>query len=182
MRQFTILAAVLLFAVFALGQAAVVSGSASNRVPAYGYYAAPFVPLVITPSLSLSTFSPSPVGASNATAGLVAGATNATLSLPVDTPSVVTEANWYDYDAAGEAPVQRAVPARHWAESEMKGEHANRPMRLGIAQFQSSIGAAELAADSRAGKRASRTYTNADVERMNQNNGSVRWDHKEEKL
>lgn len=182
MRQFTILAAVVLFSAFTFGQATVVSGSASNWAPAYGYYAAPFVPLVTTPSISLNTFSPSPVGASNATTGLVAGATNATLSLPVDTPSVVTEATWYDYEGVSEAPVQQMTPARHWAENEMKGEHANHPIRLGIAQFQSSIGAAELAADSRTGKRASRTYTNADVERMNQNNGSVRWDHKEEKL
>ena len=45
-----------------------------------GVYAGPFVPLVTTPSVTLATVSPSAVGASNATFGNVAGATNATLS------------------------------------------------------------------------------------------------------
>ncbi len=182
MRQLSILSAVVLLSAFALGQATVVSGSAGTWVPAYGYYAAPFVPLVIKPSISLNTYSPSSAGASNATAGLVAGASNSTLALPVNTPAVTTEANWYDYEGVSEAAAPQTAPASHWAEHAMKHEHGNRPMELGIASFQSSLGAAELAADSRTVRRAARTYTNADVERMNQNNGSVRWAHKEEKL
>jgi len=31
-------------------------------------------------------------------------------------------------------------------------------------------------------KRAARTYTNQDVERMNQQNGQVKWDGKTEKI
>ena len=179
MRQLAVLSAVVLFSILALGQATVVSGAAGTWAPSYGYYAAPFVPLVVTPSISLSTFSPSSAGATNATAGLVAGATASTLSLPVNTPAVTTEATWYNNsEGIGEAPAPVA-PAHHWSE-DGKGEHPHHAIELGIARFQSSIGAAELA--SRPATHATRTYTNADVDRQNQNNGVVRWDHKEEKL
>jgi hypothetical protein len=45
--------------------------------PAYG----PYVPLVTTPQVSLSTVSANPVGARNATYGLVSGARNSTLEI-----------------------------------------------------------------------------------------------------
>ena len=57
-------------------------GSAVCQVPAqavhYGY--GPYVPLTTTPEISLQTVSPNPVGATNATYGLQAGARNSTLS------------------------------------------------------------------------------------------------------
>jgi hypothetical protein len=182
MRQLTILSAVVLFSILAFGQATVMSGAAGTWAPSYGYYAAPFVPLVVTPSISLNTFSPSPAGASNATAGLVAGASNSTLELPANTPTVTTEATWYNNtEGIGEAPAPAAAPAHHWTEEAVKGEHPHHAMELGIASFESSVGAAELAG-SRPSTHAKRTYSNADVERMNEHNGMVRWDHKEEKL
>ena len=62
------------------GQATVISGYASNWASP-GVYAAPYVPLVTTPEISLDQpFTPA-VGASSTTAGLVAGATNSTLSI-----------------------------------------------------------------------------------------------------
>ena len=39
------------------------------------YGCGPYIPLITTPEVSLQTVSPNPVGASNATAGLIAGAT-----------------------------------------------------------------------------------------------------------
>src|SRR5271167_1136627 len=81
MRSLKTLSMILLLSGLAAAQTTVIGGTASNWVPAYGVYAAPFVPLVTTPSVTLATVSPSAVGASNATFGNVAGATNATLSI-----------------------------------------------------------------------------------------------------
>lgn len=61
------------------GQATMDRGYASNWVVPPGYYAVPWVPLLSTPSMSF----PSPqlqVGASNATEGNVAGASNSTFT------------------------------------------------------------------------------------------------------
>src|SRR5437667_11669211 len=69
----------------ASAQVTVISGYASNWAPGYsvyqtpGAYAAPFVPLVTTPSVSIETGLPMQIGESNATAGNVAGATSATI-------------------------------------------------------------------------------------------------------
>src|SRR5207244_8483264 len=71
----------------ASAQVTVISGYASNWAPGYSVYPnarslrAPFVPLVTTPSVSIETGLPTQIGASNATAGNVAGATNATISI-----------------------------------------------------------------------------------------------------
>ena len=76
MRPYLILTAVVLMAVAAFGQ--------PPFRPGYGpcgvYGCGPFIPLLTTPEISLQQFSPNPVGASNATTGLIAGATNSTLS------------------------------------------------------------------------------------------------------
>src|ERR1700730_18734100 len=96
MRSLKHLCWVLLLSGLAAAQATVMGGSASNWVPAYGVYAAPFVPLVTTPSVTLATVSPSAAGASNATFGNLAGATNATLSIVTQPPvGVYTEPVWY---------------------------------------------------------------------------------------
>jgi hypothetical protein len=87
MSSLKTLSMVLLLSGLAAAQATVIGGTASNWVPAYGVYAAPFVPLVTTPSVTLATVSPSAVGASNATFGNVAGATNATLSFVSQPPA-----------------------------------------------------------------------------------------------
>src|ERR1700733_8931570 len=73
MRSLKTLSIILLLSGLAAAQATVIGGTASNWVPAYGVYAAPFVPLVTTPSVTFATVSPSAAGASNATFGNVAG-------------------------------------------------------------------------------------------------------------
>ena len=151
--------------------------------PPPGAYAQPFVPRLSTPSMSFEDVSPWPVGASNATAGNVAGATNATLSVfpagPVvqHPPSMVLGPENWSIESGAE------VEAR--AEAESRGEAASaetRPLELGVASFQESYGVAQLAASSRAQQQAKRLYTNLDVERMNQMTGMVKYQGKTERV
>ena len=47
---------------------------------------------------------------------------------------------------------------------------------------EQSVGAGQATSTVSGVKRAARTYTNQDVERMNQQNGQVKWDGKTEKI
>jgi len=177
MRLFTALALLVLLSGFAAGQVAVIGGTAGYWSPAYGVYAAPFVPLVVTPSVTLSTVSPSAAGATNATFGNVAGATNATLSneFVSSQPAVgvYTQPVWYGPSS------ETATSGVAMAE----GHHMQKAQGLdfGIASWPSSRGAAGLMAGSGA-KKASHTYTNQDIDQVNQKTGIVKWDGKTEKL
>src|SRR5260370_7460980 len=73
-----------------------------RNVRGYCWYGwGPYIPLVTTPTVSLETVSPSPVGASNATGGLLAGARNSTLSMVTgNTSAVYTEPVWYSRRAS----------------------------------------------------------------------------------
>src|SRR5581483_1651611 len=159
MRQMTIFCTLVLLCGFAAAQATVIGGYAGNWPPAYGVYAAPFVPLVVTPSVSLSTFSPSPAGASNATGNLVAGATNSTLSM-VNTPpqTVLTVPTWY-----GPTPSQVIAGV---AQTEVASEPARHGhgFAVGSASFQIDHGAAELAGLSKPGGKAQRSFTNQSID------------------
>src|ERR1700726_2154138 len=90
MRTVTVILILLASAALALGQAG------ARGVPGYcSYGCGPYVPLVTTPNVSLQTVSPSPVGASNAPGGLLAGARNSTLSMiTTNTDAVYTEPVW----------------------------------------------------------------------------------------
>jgi hypothetical protein len=177
MRQLSVLCLLLLLSGLAAAQATIIGGTASNWVPAYGVYAAPYVPLVTTPSVTLSTVSPSPVGASNATWGNVAGATNATLSdefIAAPPVGVFTQPNWYGSSPAPEV----GEPMR---------DRMHRQRKDGEAAFDAGVSGgswsvAQLMATSAPARKASRTYTNQDVERMNQNNGMVKYDGKTEHI
>src|SRR5271169_6228851 len=165
---------VLLLSGLAAAQATVIGGAASNWVPAYGVYAAPFVPLVTTPSVTLATVSPSGAGASNATFGNVAGATNATLSIVTQPPvGVYTEPVWYGPSAAAETPAESAYEGRPAQRS-----HA---LNLGSASWQSSESVSYLMAN-RAGNKASRSYGNQDIDQVNQKNGTVKYRGKTEHM
>src|SRR5271154_6057486 len=130
MRSLKTLSMILLLSGLAAAQATVIGGTASNWVPAYGVYAAPFVPLVTTPSVTLATVSPSPAGASNATFGNVAGASNATLSIVSQPPvGAYTEPVWYGPSAGLEAPVEPMAEGR-----QARGVHA---FNVGTASWQS---------------------------------------------
>jgi hypothetical protein len=174
MRLLNTLFMILLLSGLAAAQATIIGGTASNWVPAYGVYAAPYVPMVTTPSVTLATVSPSAAGASNATFGNVAGATDATLSIVSQPPvGVYTQPVWYGPSAAVEIPTQsgsEAMPAR---------SHA---LNVGLASWPSSVSVTNLMASSTTGKKAARTYTNQDVDQVNQTNGTVKYRGKTEHI
>ena len=175
MRLLNTLCMVLLLSGLAAAQATVIGGTASNWAPAYGVYAAPFVPLVITPSVTLAIVSPSAAGASNATFGNVAGATDATLSMVSQPPvGVYTQPVWYGPSATAETPT----------ESMSEGRPARRAhaFDVGVATWQSSESVTHLMASSTGAKKASRTYTNQDVDQVNQTNGTVKYGGKTEHI
>lgn len=176
MRPLMIFCTLLLLCGLAAAQATAIGGYASNWPPSYGVYAAPFVPLVTTPSVSLGTYSPSATGASNATSGLVAGATNATLSMVAPPPQgVLTVPQWY-------GPTPEFGPSVAEVAREHARHHKMHGGDFGAASFQSTTGLATLAGLSRPQGKAARTYTNADIDRINQNTGTVKWDNKSEKI
>ena len=175
MRLLNTLCLVLLLSGLAAAQATVIGGTASTWVPAYGVYAAPFVPLVMTPAVTLTTVSPSGAGASNATFGNVAGATNATLSITSQPPvGVYTQLSWYGPSAAVEVPSQAAP--------EVSAMHKAHGFDAGVASWESSVSVRNLMGGNAIGKKAARTYTNQDVDQVNQTNGTVKYRGKTEHI
>jgi len=170
MRGFTVVAAVVICSALAFGQA-------GNRgVAGYcPYGCGPYVPLVTTPSVAFETVSSAPVGATNATGGLLAGARNSTLSMnPGNTDAVHTEVVWYS--GGGSPAVSPAVWLPHAAPMGMhdgheermehgRGEevHAGWMYYAGLAESASPV---EASAAAKSGKHAARTYTNEDVNRV----------------
>jgi hypothetical protein len=174
MRLLNTLYMILLLSGLASAQV-IIGGTAGNWAPGYGVYAAPFVPLVTTPSVTLATVSPSAAGASNATFGNVAGATNATLSIVSQPPvGVYTQPVWYGPAEAGETPAESTSEARH-------GQRAHA-FDGGVASWQSGESVTHLMAGSTGARKASRTYTNQDVDRVNQTNGTVKYRGKTEHI
>lgn len=204
MRPYLVLTAVVLMAVAAFGQ---------QPVPRPGpcfYGCGPFVPLLTTPMVSLQTVSPNPVGASNATAGLIAGATNSTLSqIEGSTSAVYTGPVWYQ---GGDAPLT-ASQIHLWSERINREGHVMHDAMHGPTPLeprqpqgrrpevrsheehgknQSEGRAEEARADwtyitgpaTTAGgsKGASHVYSNDDVTRQNEKNGTVKHDGKTEKM
>jgi hypothetical protein len=184
MRLYLILTAVALMPVAAFAQ---------QPFPQPGpclYGCAPYVPLITTPEISFQQVSPNPVGASNATTGLIAGATNGTLSqIQGPTSSVYTEPVWYQ---GGGAPL--ITPQVHLYPEPLG--HAGHPMheerareerapreeaRAGWTYFP-SLEQAEAVSVTKGSKKATHSYTNDDVTRQNDKNGTVKYDGKTEKI
>ena len=171
MRGFTVGLAVLLLSALALGQVG------TRGIPGCQNTCGPYVPLITTPSIALETVSSSPVGASNATGGLQAGARNSTLSLiPGNTDAVHTEVVWYS--GGGSPLLSPAVRLPHpEVPMAMHDEHVMRmiqmehergeqvPARWTYYAGPEATGSPVEAA-AKIAKRASRTYTNQDVERV----------------
>ena len=187
MRQLTIFSLVLVLSGFAAAQSTVIGGYASNWPPSYGVYAAPFVPRVVTPSVTLESVSPNPVGASNATFGNVAGATNATLSIVNQPPvGVYTVPVWYGPNASSPVVVAPLMVApeegrEHMAEHAGEG-HRHHAADFTVASFEYSQGLSQLLVGRSAPQKASKTYTNEDVDRFNQSTGKVKYDGKAEEI
>ena len=175
MRVFTVMQAVVIWSAVAMAQVGV-RGVAGYCPTGCG----PFVPLLSTPSVAFETVSPSPVGATNATGGLHAGARNSTLSLTTgNTDAVHTVVVWYNgggsplvapavrHPLAGPGPL--SIHEEHMAHMmEMEPGHGEEARNTwtyyaGPAQRASVV---EGSAAARSGRHAARTYTNQDVERV----------------
>ncbi len=199
MRPYLVLMAVALTAVGAFGQQ-------PFPHPAYGpclYGCGPYIPLVTTPEISLQAVSPNPVGASNATTGLVAGATNATLSeTQGSTSSEYTAPVWYQ---GGAAPIMtpqvhlqperlgreghvmhEVVREERPREGRLTEEHGPRAEARGGWNYfpgrEHTASAVQAANEAKGFKKASRVYTNDDVARQNDANGTVKHGGKTEKM
>jgi hypothetical protein len=188
MRPYFVLCAVLLMAVAVFGQ--------QSPVPrVYGpclYGCGPYIPMITTPMVSLETVSPNPVGARNATTGLIAGATNSTLSqIEGSTSSEYTAPVWYQ---GGDAPLtssqihlypQPIGHAAHFMREEREIRETREEQHAGWIYFSGSehtSSAIEASAAAKGMKKATHVYTNEDVERQNQNNGTVKVKGKTEKM
>jgi len=195
MRPFFTLCAVVLIAVSAYGQ-----DIRSRHHPSFGYdygYGSD-APLITTPMLSLQTFSPNPIGASNATTGLVAGATNATASdLPEgSTNSDYTVAVWYQGGSPLITPEVNTWPIPregYGMPGPMMGpmmgeehggmEHmARHEKRAGWTYFSGPEYTTPVASAAKGPGPGKHAYTNDDVTRQNNNNGNVKYDGKTEKI
>jgi len=194
MRTFWLSTLTLLLSVFLSAQ-----GLAQAPARGFGsfcsYECGPYVPLVTTPSVSLETVSPNPVGARNATAGLTAGATNSTLSEESgNTSSVYTMPVWYSgggmplVDRAVNSPVGTMRPGRFEAmhrEPEVRPRNTEPQTWTYIASIAPPA-AGEHTIESLSAatgvKPAKHTYTNEDVQQQNDKNGYVHYDSKTEKI
>jgi hypothetical protein len=169
MRGFMV-AAVAMFSVLAFGQAG------GRGVAGYcPYGCGPYVPLVTTPSVGFETVSPSPVGATDATGGLQAGARDSTLSMHSrNTDAVHTEVVWYS--GGGSPAVSPSVWLPHAEPVGMRDGHEERmehgrseEAHAGWMYYAGMAGSASPVAASAAaksGRHAVRTYTNEDVDRV----------------
>jgi hypothetical protein len=188
MRVFALCATLLLAAV----------AYAQSPVQVYGPGYGPYVPLLTTPQLSLEKVSPNPVGASNATYGLVAGARNATSEVVNgNTSSSFTEPVWYQ---GGGAPLvsepevslhARGIHAGHLIQRrEPMGErmagHMGEPRSSERVwtyfPAEEMPSAVEAAASAKSARKATRSITNQDIDAENQKTGTVKYDGKTEKI
>jgi hypothetical protein len=186
MRILSILVALVALSSFASAQTLV-----PGR-PGYNTCNGPYIPMVTTPEVSLTTVSADPVGASNATYGLHAGATNSTLSLENVNGNVggsYTQPVWY---AGGTTPlisspaVELSVPVArnmHIPRREPGREHEAGTAQTWTyyASEEETASPVSASAAARSGKPV-RSITNQDVEQVNQKNGMVKYDDKTEQI
>jgi hypothetical protein len=180
--------------------ASILSGLAFAQSPihgysGYGYGYGPYVPMVTTPEISLQMRSTNPpVGATNATGGLVAGARNSTLEIVNgNISSVYTQPVWYSGGTMPEISSPSVQLPNQNATSHM--EMMGKMMRMGHehergegARAWTYFGETEMGSAgegsvaARSGKHAAKSYTNQDVEQENQKNGMVKYGGKTEQL
>jgi len=184
MRTLAVLSSIFLLSLLAVAQ------SGDRGVAGYCPYACgPYVPLISTPSLSFENVSPNPVGATNATGGLRAGAANSTLSeITGNTDAVYTRPVWY---SGGGMPL--VSPATNSLVGDMRlahperrehfeGERAHEAAPQSWVYFASAEPGAGTLEAAKGAHPAKRSFTNDDVQRQNEKNGDVHYDGKSEKI
>lgn len=195
MRTFSLATPTLLLSLFMVAQVGFAQEPARGFAGYCPYGCGPYLPLITTPSISFQTISPNPVGARNATAGLVAGATDSTLSEESgNTSSVYTTPVWYSGGGmplvapAVNSPVGTMRPGRFEAmhrEPEMherKAEPQNWTYIAAAAPSEAGVHSLEAASAATGVKPAKHSYTNDDVQHENDKNGYVHYDSKTEKI
>ena len=194
MRPFFAFCAVALIAVSSFGQ-----NMGSGHHPfgsGYGYGSD--APLITTPMLSFETVTENPVGATNATTGLEAGATNATVSqlLSGSTSSNYTVGVWYQGGSpvitpqVNTWPIPREGYGMHAPmmghemgdEQAMEREHMARHEKAAWTYFSGPEYTTPVASAAKGPGPGKHVYTNDDVTRQNNNNGNVKYDGKTEKI
>jgi hypothetical protein len=183
MRLFTI-CAVLLVSGLAAAQTSPIHGYAG-----YGY--GPYVPLITTPEISLQSRPTGPtVGATNATAGLQAGARNSTLEMiNGNVSSEYTQPVWYSGGTTPEIsrpsvqlPHGPMMEHRMMMPMEHMAEHEVAPRAWTYFGEAEVASATEAAAAAKTAKHATRTITNQDIDQLNQKTGTVKYDSKTETI
>ncbi len=192
MRTFSLSTLVLLLSLFVALQTGFAQEPARGFAGYCPYGCGPYLPLITTPSVSFETVSPNPVGARNATAGLVAGATNSTLSeVSGNTSSVYTAPVWYSGGGmplvapAVNSPVGTMRPGRFEAmhrEPEVHERKAEPQAWTYIAFSEGGAHTLESVSAATGVKPAKHSYTNEDVQQQNDKNGYVHYDSKTEKI
>jgi hypothetical protein len=128
-------------------------------VPPPGQYSMSFVPLVTTPGIVWGS-ALLQVGASNATAGNLTGAANATLSVYNTGPSATFAPPVWSGQARSFEPAQGACC------TESASSRIQQGVQFGAAMFEDTYGVARLAPKERHLSRTTRIYTNADIARL----------------
>jgi hypothetical protein len=192
MRIVAAVSSIVLFSALSLAQ------NGERAWPGYcPYGCGPYVPLITTPSLSFQTVSPNPVGARNATGGLIAGATNSTLSeINGNTSTDFTVPVWYS--GGGTPLVSPAVNSsvgsmrlnsiggqyreRNRAAPHQRAREATTKSWVYFASAEPGAHTLESVSAETGVKPAKRSFTNQDVFEQNDKNGYVHYDGKTEKI
>jgi len=181
MRTLTVLCSILLLSALGFGQDVI------RGFPGYcPYGCGPYIPLITTPSLSFATVSPNPAGATNATGGLIAGATKSTLSqVSGNLDAVYTMPVWYSgggtplISPAVNVPVyETSLEPMEYRERMHRQREAGQPGWIYFSSTEQTASPVQPASAARGLRRAARIYSNDDVKRQNQQNGLVKYDSK----
>jgi len=200
MRSLTVFSSILLFSALSFGQ----NGFGQNWRGIPGYYpygCGPYIPMITTPSLTFETLFQNPAGATNATGGLTAGATDSTLSqVSGDTSAAYTMPVWY---SGGQTPLISPLGNRTfapgeghkkamWHASEEAGLRGTKEPAQAIPNenaehqdwiyFSSAEPAGTEGVPTGQASKPLRSFSNDDALRQNLQNGSVKYDSKTEKI
>jgi hypothetical protein len=171
----------------------VASLATAQNSPIRGYAGGygPYVPLITTPEISLqSRPTGSAVGATNATGGLQAGARNSTFEIVDGNVSAeYTQPVWYSGGTTPEIShpsvrLPHAPAMDHPMMAHMEHMMGHEAASKEWTYFGESVttSATEASSAAKTGKHASRTYTNADIDQVNQKTGAVKYDGKTETI